>query len=113
MDIERRSHQPVNLGTMIHCSQHDSSLQVCYFCGLLVNQVSHLLLLSQIPSRRVDAHTNKVGAHVLCSAAAQNLILPILYQAQLTSVIQQADLQSVKERPSMFVPSDHVGCFMP
>lgn len=30
---------------------------------------------------------------MLCAAGAQNLILPILYQAQLTGIVQQADLQ--------------------
>jgi len=89
-----KSHQPVYLDPMTNSGQHNSSQEVHDLHSLLVNQVCHLLLLSQNPPSCVDAHADEIGAHVLGSAAAQKVILTILNEAQLSSIVHQANLHA-------------------
>ncbi len=89
-----KSHQPVYLDPMTNSGQHNSSQEVHDLDSLLVNQVRHLLLLSQNPPSCVDAHADEVGAHVLGAAAAQKVILTILDEAQLSSIVHQANLNA-------------------
>ncbi len=89
-----QSHQPVYLDPMTNSGQHNSSQEVHDLHSLLVNQVRHLLLLRQNPPSCIDAHADEVGAHVLSAAAAQKVILTILDEAQLSSIVHQANLHA-------------------
>ena len=79
---------------MTNRGQHNSTQQVHDLHSLLVHQIRHLLLLSQNPPSRIDAHADEVGAHVLSAAAAQKVILTILHKAQLSSIVHQANLHA-------------------
>ena len=88
------SHQPIYLDTVTNSRQHDSRHEVHDLDRLLVDQVGHLLLGSQVTPGRIEAHADQVGAHVLGAAGAQNVILAVLNQAELPCIVHQTDLQS-------------------
>ena len=86
------AHQPVNFGSVADGGQQCPCHQVRDLGRLLVNEVGHLLLCGQHPPGSADDNADQVGAHVLCPGCAQDAVLPILYQAELSSTVYKAHL---------------------